>query len=216
MLHLVQVRRRGAGFFAVMAAAAALGLAGVAKAGPVNLVANGSFETGDFTAWTEGGNFEATEVVSGPFYDYAGPEDGKFYAILGPVGADGTLSQALNTAIGQTYTFSFYFASVGDSTADFSASLGGTTFLSLTNPNTGSGYTQYSYDYTATSTSTDLEFAFRDDPAYLALDNVYVGVGAPVGPAVPESKTLMAGLLALPALGLWTWKRRGRMSVIPV
>ncbi len=32
-----------------------------------NLVANGSFETGDFTGWTTGGNFEDTFVETGAF-----------------------------------------------------------------------------------------------------------------------------------------------------
>ncbi len=35
-----------------------------------NLVQNGSFETGDFTDWTTTGNFEFTQVVSGPFGSY--------------------------------------------------------------------------------------------------------------------------------------------------
>src|SRR5580704_8020221 len=79
-----------------------------------NLLTNGSFETGDFTGWTEGGNFEDTEVVTGAFGSYSGAEDGLFYAVLGPVGSDGTLSQTFSDTVGGHYTFSFWFASVGD------------------------------------------------------------------------------------------------------
>jgi hypothetical protein len=195
----------------VMVAAAALALAGVAKAGPVNLVDNGSFETGDFTGWTQGGNTGSTAVLSGAYYVYSGAEDGTYFAVLGPVGSDGTLDQSLATTVGDTYTLSFYLASVGDSPSDFSASLGGTTLYSVIDPNSGGAYTQYVFGYTATSSSTDLNFTFRDDPAFMALDNIAVTLGAP---SVPESKTLAAGLLALPALGLWTLKRRGQSMIV--
>ena len=73
-----------------------------------NLLANGSFETGDFTGWTTGGNFEDTEVVSGAFYQYTGAQDGSFYAVLGPVGSDATLSQTFSDTVGGHYTFSFW------------------------------------------------------------------------------------------------------------
>ena len=96
-----------------------------------NLVTNGSFETGDFTGWTTGGNFEDTFVETGAFYDYTGAQDGNFYAALGPVSTDGTLSETFSDTAGAHYTFSFRFASVGDSPSDFSASWDGTALLSL-------------------------------------------------------------------------------------
>jgi len=88
------------------------------------LINNGSFESGggSFTGWTTGGNFEDTQVSTGPFYDYTGAEDGNFYATLGPVGSDGTLSQTFADHAGAQYTVSFWFASVGDNPSDFSAS----------------------------------------------------------------------------------------------
>ncbi len=138
-----------------------------------DLINNGSFETGDFTGWTTGGNFEDSSVVSGPFYVYPGAEDGQFYAVLGPVGSDGTLSQTFATTVGAQYTFSFWFASVGDNPSDFSASWDGTQLLSLTNPNTGVGWTQFSFTETGTGSDT-IYLGFRDDPEYMTIDNIRV------------------------------------------
>src|SRR5215470_1580706 len=38
-------------------------------------------------------------------------------------------------------------------------------------------YTQYSVNFVAASTSTNISFAFREDPAFLLLDNVSVTTG---------------------------------------
>ncbi len=119
-----------------------------------NLVTNGSFETGDFTGWTEGANFEFTQVVSGAFYDYSGAEDGQFYATMGPVGSDGTLSQTFSDTAGGHYTFSFWLNAVGDDPSDFSASWDGTTLYSATDPNTGNVWTQFSFRTTGTGSDT--------------------------------------------------------------
>ena len=99
-----------------------------------NLLANGSFETGDFTGWNTGGNFEDTEVVSGAFDQYTGAEDGNFYVVMGPVGSDGTMGQSFTDHAGTSYTFSFWFAAVGDNPSDFSAYWDGTSVLSPDKP----------------------------------------------------------------------------------
>ncbi len=161
-----------------------------------NLVSNCGFETGDFTNWTEGGNFEDTEVTSGAFYEYSGANSGSDYAVLGPVGSDGTLSETLSTSDGTDYTFDFYLASVGDSSSDFSAYWDGTQLLSLTDPDTGADYTLYSYSVTGTGSDT-IQFDFRDDPAYIALDDI--SVASSTSP-VPEPANLSLLLLGLAAL----------------
>jgi hypothetical protein len=172
-----------------------------------NLVANGSFETGDFTGWTSGGNFEDTFVETGAFYDYTGAQDGIYYAALGPVGSDGTLSQTFSDTAGGHYTFSFWFASVGDNPSDFSASWDGNQLLSLTNPNTGSSWTQYTYNVTGTGTDT-IQFAFRDDPGYMALDNV--SVSAAGGGTTPEPSSIMLFGTGVVALGGMVRRKLGK------
>src|SRR5438270_2575967 len=98
----------------------AIGLAvGTAQAA-VNLIVNGSFETGDFTGWTLTGNtgFTGVECPGAPF---AGPGDGNCDAFLGPVGSNGTLSQSFPTVVGQVYSISFDFQPDGGAPSFFSA-----------------------------------------------------------------------------------------------
>ena len=187
---------------AVVALAVCIGIVS-APAFAQNLLTNGSFETGDFTGWTTGGNFEFTQVTSGAFYDYTGAEDGTYYVTMGPVGTPGSLSQTFTDTAGAQYTFSFWFASVGDNPSSFSASWDGTQVLNLSNPDTGANWTQFTFTETGTGSDT-ISFSFRDDPAYLALDNVSVTEQS--GSSVPEPSSLL--LLATGALGVGGFVRR--------
>lgn len=171
-----------------------------------NLLTNGSFETSDFTGWTTGGNFGDTFVETGAFSYYSGAQDGLYYAALGPVGTDGTLSQTFSDTAGGHYTFSFWFASNGDNPSDFTASWDGTPLLSLTNPNTGTTWSQYSYNVTGTGSDT-IQFAFRDDPAYMALDNVSV---SGVAPTTPEPSSILLLGTGIVALGGMARRKLGR------
>src|SRR6267154_1191819 len=69
---------------------------------------NGGFETGDFTGWNQGGNFQFTNVVSGlsPNGEYSGPQSGTYYVYAGPGDTDGILSQTLVDNPGEKLTVS--------------------------------------------------------------------------------------------------------------
>jgi hypothetical protein len=179
---------------------------GFASQASANLLVNGSFETGDFTGWTV--NAGATVVQqSGGLGGYSA-EDGNYYAALGNVGLPlGTVSQSFTTTAGDSYTLTYYLASNGTTPNEFRTDINGTTYFDQTNIST-QPYTLYTYTFTATGSSSTLTFYERDDPNYLALDNVSVNL-APVTAVVPEPSTLHpAGLAALLSLG-YAW-RQGR------
>jgi hypothetical protein len=180
------------------------GSASVCDAQAGNLVANCGFETGDFTGWTWGGNTGATGVTSGAFYAYGGANSGSYYAFLGPVGSDGILSQTLTTNPGDTYTVSFYLDAVGDGSSDFSALWNTNVLMSVGTPNTGDVWTQYLFTVTGTGSDT-IQLNFRDDPAYIALDDIVV---LDAGTAIPEPGSL--GLLISGLAVVFLARRRRR------
>jgi PEP-CTERM motif len=171
----------------------ALGVSGLASA---NIVANGSFETGDFTGWTQSGNTGFTGVEC-PGVGFAGPGDGACDAFFGPVGSIGTITQNLTTVAGVRYEIAFDFDPDGGTPSSFSATFGGTTLTSLNNP-PDTPYQVLRFQATATGATTALSFNFRDDPGFLKLDSVAVA-------QAPEPGTM--ALLGIGMAGLW-WKRR--------
>jgi parallel beta-helix repeat protein len=143
----------------------------VTSTGGTNLVANGNFATGDFTDWTLGGNY--ISPTYGPQIVLDGNVEGAstFAAGMGSVGSDGTLSQTIATAPGQTYTLNFWLQNEGSGANDFQAIWNGHTLLSLTNA-AQSGYTEHTYTVTATGSTSTLEFSAANGPSQWDLDNI--------------------------------------------
>jgi hypothetical protein len=131
-------------------------------------VTNGGFETGNFNGWTQSGNTGFTLVYSSDSHG------GAYDAWLGPVGSDGHLTQNISTVAGQHYELDFWLSNDGGVQNDFGVSWNGTT-LSPQFLNLGSQpYTEYKFDVVGGGPSSSLEFTFRQDPAYLHLDDVSV------------------------------------------
>ena len=156
-------------------------------AGATSIVVNGSFETGDLTGWTDGGNTGWNSVSSGA----AAPGGGSFGIDNGAVGSFSTLSQTLTTTVGTPYTINFWFRNDGGGI--FNLLFGGNVLYSESGLN-------HAYQFHtlvspgAISTSTVLQLQFRDDPGFVQFDNITVEA------AVPEPATgllLVTGLAAL-------------------
>ncbi len=180
----VQLADNGAQFSCVISNA--LGTATSANAvltvTPANLVLNGGFETGDLTDWTQSGYTVATGVTS--YYSFV--HTGSFGLAAGPATILGYLAQTLNTVPNQVYHLSFWFnnqiAGSGPSSGSnyelLQASWDGTNVFAITNPPV-LGWTSVSALVTASTASTVLQFGFRNDPYYFAVDDVSAFAVAP-------------------------------------
>jgi hypothetical protein len=176
---------------------AALGVGSQASAA-VNLVTNGSFETGDFSGWSQFGN-TLYDYVSN-FFDGYSPTDGRYLASFGAViRLGGILQTGLATVAGQNYIISFNLADEYFGPSEYTASFGSTVLTDVVNAQPF-GWTRLSYTATATSDSTTLSFSFRQDPKWFVLDDISVE-------AVPEPEEWAMLMTAIPLVG-WQIRRK--------
>lgn len=179
-----------------------------AQTAAANLVANGSFETGNFNGWTvspeirEGVNWVFHSDIAPPGTEWAAQSG--LYAAYHYGSTWSTFSQDLTTTAGQYYNLQFWLwtGALTSGTNEFMVTWGGTTVFDQTNLPASNIYDNYNYTLLASAGTTTLTFGFRHDSAYFHLDSVSVD---PV-PLPPTMLLLGCGLFSLLA-----W-RRGRKS----
>lgn len=182
-------------------------ISGVAHAG---ILTNGGFESG-FDGWEQSGSPGASFVEYDPSYVHSGA----YAAFLGEVGGLGSISQHVQTTIGQTYSLKFWLSNMGggefneDSVSSFALFIGGDTEPALfLNSKAATFPTPYDVSFLASSSLTKLEFSFRHDDTFWALDDVSMNAAGEPAP-VPEPATLS---LLIGAFAAWrlTGARRVR------
>jgi hypothetical protein len=149
----------------------------VAPLAGANLVINGSFETADFSGWTQVNDLSFTfvtdELAGG------GPTEGLYHAAFGPTdpGGGGIIQQIATTA-GGVYTLSFDLANLGGTPNAFGLFWDG-SFVSIDFDVPAFDYITFTTSLIASGTDTSLGFIFYHDPSFWLLDNVTLS-------AVPE------------------------------
>ena len=176
----------------------------------INLVQNGGFETGDFTGWTQGGNYSQDYVWPAPFLD---PHSGAFAGDFGAPAGTSYISQELPTQVNHVYEIDFWLKNVQDITAGpavCKVTWGSETLLDLVNPGSFD-YTEFHFEADSQRTpATTLKFEFGNVPDWFRLDDVSVNQ---VSQGVPDQGSGIC-TTALVFLGLCGWRFRNRPSAL--
>jgi len=141
-----------------------------------SVLSNGGFETGDFSGWALSGDTSFVSVDQNQFS--AGNEShlGLYSVALGTTSNLGYISQTLRTVPGKTYLLSLQLNSPdGLAPNEFRVNWNGKILFDQVNMG-AIGWTNLQFLVKASGSKTVLEFGFRDDPSYLRLDDVFVGM----------------------------------------
>lgn len=183
---------------------------GFAHATSINIL-NSSFESGNLSGWTAS-NLNFSFVINTPSYQTSAAKQGSFYALLGPRGSIGNLSQTFGTNAGNILHVSGWISAVGDTASLFTMALNGVTYVNLINPNTSGQWQQFSFDAVATGLDT-LKFGFKDTSSFIALDYITVTQTAPTAVPLPSALPLFGGGLGL--LAWWGRRRKTNTHIVP-
>ncbi len=181
---------------------------GATGAQAVNLVTNGSFETGDLTGWS------STEVAYNPFGTaYGSGMDGRYWHWLAGYERPVTTTQTISgLTIGTTYSVTFLMASEFTNMDALRLTVGGGPGVIFSAPvyagNFWDTWVSQRYDFVATATSTLLQF----DTIGLNVTGYDVGVDRisleAISGAVPEPTTWALMILGFGAVGIAARNRR--------
>ena len=146
-----------------------------------SVVANGGFETGDFTDWTLVGDtitgFGRRETVYDAVEDAASGYTVVYSGSCGAFLGDdqlATLAQTLTTVAGQKYALSFWLDNPeSGSVQRFLVNWSGTNLYNVTNP-PAFAWTNLQFIVTAAGPNSLLEFGAENDPGYFGLDGIRV------------------------------------------
>lgn len=172
-------------------------LAGIADATPIP-VPNGGFETGTLSSWATGGGVGVTAVPnSGNYGAFSGCIGGGCFS-TGPTGVTGnaTISQSFNLQPG-IYQVSYAEYNSSSTNNQFAVSLGNNLVRNSVNESAHT-YQDFSHISAVSGGPTTLAFGFRNDPAYIYLDDVTLeliddGFGNNIG-AASQTVALQASL----------------------
>jgi hypothetical protein len=186
---------------AAIAALFAIAASGNANAATEYLV-NGSFETGDFTGWSESGSTGLNGVANS--FDGYGPQDGSFFVYTGAVGGEDLLSQTFTDAPGQLLSVSGWVAGDGSGPSVVNLYWNNVLVASTGDPVPDQDYTLYQAVVLGTGLDT-FAVGSRNDPSYDAMDNFSVHNASGAVP-VPAALPLFASGLGV--LGLLARRRK--------
>src|SRR3546814_18642538 len=123
-------------------------------------------------------------------------------AYFGPVGATASISQVLNTVVGQSYDVSFYLQNSGAGTNSFDVFFGGGAPQISYVDALAMPWTRLSFTGTAVSDLKTLVSSFRPDPSFYYLDDVSLPSIPPPPHPLPEPASRAVMIPGLGCTGL--------------